>query len=241
MRVGPTPARPVSCSRGVYESRAMAQSHLRFAHVRSSGDGYAFGTDSVYTSSQRGTEVGKMFSFVTKKVRMGRISVPVWTTALALAVAGLAAGQAVGPVLTGSVTGTAGLTIEQAITLDVDRPLDERIVVSDADDAVTTTNDEGTEFTVAMELNVGQTVTATFNLNNASGAAGSAMLELSVPTGIDVEVTDETDLSEAQISRNAWLMAIPDGSSSFELTIEPKDDLKPGFYTISGRLVQISG
>ena len=186
-------------------------------------------------------------STLGRKVGVGRISIPVWTGVLALAVSGLAAGQAVGPILTGSVTGSAGLTIEQAIMLDTDLDLGANPVISGADDAVTTRNDEGTEFTVAMELNVGQTVEATFFLQNESGNDGAALLELSVPTGIDVELVDETaEIGEAQLNRNSWLMTVSadagvDDDDSYTIRIEPKDDLKPGFYTISGRLVQISG
>ncbi len=137
-----------------------------------------------------------------RKIRLGRLSIPIWTI-LAVPAVALAAGQAVGPVLAGSVTGSVGLTVEQAITLDVDnRDLDQRIVVNGADDAVTTTNDEGTEFSVAMELNVGQRVTADFYLWNASGVSGAAILELNVPAGIDVR----SPMSQAS-KRASWVTA----------------------------------
>ncbi len=137
-----------------------------------------------------------------RKIRLGRLSIPIWTI-LAVPAVALAAGQAVGPVLAGSVTGSVGLTVEQAITLDVDnRDLDQRIVVNGADDAVTTTNDEGTEFSVAMELNVGQRVTADFYLWNASGVSEAAILELNVPAGIDVR----SPMSQAS-KRASWVTA----------------------------------
>ena len=192
-----------------------------------------------------------MKSILSKKVRLGRISVPVWTSVIALAVMGLAAGQAVGPVLAGSVTGTTGLTIEQAITLDTAYDLGDNPTVSGDDDAVTTRNDEGTEFTIAIELNVGERVTAVFNMQNHSDADAAAILELDVPAGIDVElVSEDSEIGEAQMARGVWLMTFEDGvgnaedsegNDEFELRIEPKDDLKPGFYTITGRLVQIGG
>ena len=75
-----------------------------------------------------------------RKIRLGRLSIPIWAI-LAVPAVALAAGQALGPVLAGSVTGSAGLTVAQAITLDVDNlDLDERIVVNGADDAVTWQN-----------------------------------------------------------------------------------------------------
>ena len=79
-------------------------------------------------------------------------------------------------------------------------------------------------------------------LVNDSGVSGAAMLELNVPAGIDVELEDDGgSIDEAQASRNTWLMVVPDGSNNVLLQIEPKDDIAPGFYTISGRIVQISG
>ena len=46
---------------------------------------------------------------VRRELRLGRLSIPVWSIGLAVAVAGLAAGQAVGPVLNGSVADSTGL------------------------------------------------------------------------------------------------------------------------------------
>ncbi len=178
-----------------------------------------------------------------RKLRIGRFSVPAYlAVAAGLAVTGVAAGQAVGPVLAGSVTGSVGLTVEQAVMLDVDNfDLGDRIEVTGADDAVTTTNDEGTEFSVAMELNVGQNVEALSNLFKATDEDAAMILELNVPAGIDVEIIDEGGLEEAQLNRGTWLMAVDSESSDFTIEIEPKDDLKPGFYTITGCLVQIGG
>ena len=184
-----------------------------------------------------------MSKFFSKKVRMGRISIPVWTSVLALAVTGLAAGQAVGPVLAGSVTGIVGLTVEQATTLDTSYDLGNNpsVYVGDPTDFVSTFNDEGTEFMVAMEMHVGENVELVFNLSNDSGVSGSAALELNIPAGVDVEIGSDSDLDEAQLGANSWLMVVPEGTSNFTMEIEPKDDLAPGFYTINGRLVQISG
>ena len=188
-----------------------------------------------------------MKNLLASKIRLGRVSVPVWTSVLALAVTGLAAGQAVGPVLTGSVTGSVGLTVEQAITMDTDRGVN-GLNVSGADDSVSTVNDEGTEFTVAVELNVGQRILIDGFVRNDSGADGAVMLELNVPAGIDVELDElGDDMGEAQLTRSSWLLLVDDVAGTvddddgFRLTVEPKDDLKPGFYTITGRLVQISG
>ena len=79
------------------------------------------------------------------------------TTGLAITMALLAtAEQAVGPVLSGSVTGTTALTAEQTVLLDKDLPVGENPQTIGADDAVTTRSDEGTQFAVAAALHVGQ-------------------------------------------------------------------------------------
>ena len=132
-----------------------------------------------------------------------------------------------------------------------------------ADDAVTSRNDEGTEFTVAMELNVGERVYACLYLQNESQADASAYLELAVPIGIDVEVEefsssltapvpcrakmrDDNLVSEGQLGPGTWLMAVSalsglDENDGIQITIEPKDDISPGFYSISGRIIQTAG
>ncbi|MDP6514744.1 MAG: hypothetical protein QF878_16340, partial [SAR202 cluster bacterium] len=55
-----------------------------------------------------------------KKLSLGRFGVPVWIMGLATLLVVAAAGQAVGPVLSGAIQGSAGLVIEQAVTLDTD-------------------------------------------------------------------------------------------------------------------------
>jgi hypothetical protein len=180
-----------------------------------------------------------------------------------------AAGQAVGPVLSGSVTGTTALTAEQAVLLDTDLPVGENPQTFGADDAVTTRNDKGTQFAIAAELHVGQQMFVCLYLENKSEADAAAILELNVPQGIDVELEEFSDdgtspnscdgsmndddlVGEAQFERGAWLMRLSGSADvnesvgNFEndgvrLTIEPKDDLKPGFYTISGQITQIGG
>jgi hypothetical protein len=143
-----------------------------------------------------------MKSILSKEARLGRLSIPVWTSVLALAVTGLAAGQAVGPVLVGSVTSTVGLTVEQAITLDTEGGLGSNPNLDEGapTDFVNTFNDEGTEFTAALELHVGKNAQLEFNLVNASDADGAEILELDVPAGIDVEIVEEEfdgNISEA--------------------------------------------
>ncbi|MDA1095921.1 MAG: hypothetical protein O3B84_01505 [Chloroflexi bacterium] len=59
-------------------------------------------------------------------------------------------------------------------------------------------------------------------------------------------MSETAEIGVAQLNRNSWLMTVSAAAGvgdddSYTIHIEPKDDLKPGFYTISGRLNKISG
>jgi hypothetical protein len=180
-----------------------------------------------------------------RKFRLGRMSIPVWLVGLAVVLVAAAAGQAVGPVLSGGVQGSAGLTIEQSVVLSSD-PGEHSVeyAAGHGDDAIVTVNDEGTAFTAAIELHVGDTVELMLDVDNVSDALANAILELNVPAGIDVEVEEDggsSGIEEAQLTRTSWLSKIDTGASgTLNITISPKDDLLPGFYTITGRLVQVA-
>lgn len=170
--------------------------------------------------------------------------------ALTLAVMAAVGAQAVGPVLSGQVSGSVVVAVEQGVLLDLDYALGANPIASPTDSA-TARNDEGTEFTVAMTATPGESETVTIYLQNDVGAAAAAILELNVPKGIDVEVGTTagvgTDaVAAGQLSRNSWLLTLGStcgngaalGADGIVLTISPKDNLAPGFYTISGRIVQ---
>ena len=155
-----------------------------------------------------------------------------------------AAGQAVGPVLSGSTSGAISLTVERAVVL-----LSNGVSVSGATAAVATQSDEGDSFTVAVETAQGSTHVVTLIIDNNSAQDASAILELNIPAGLDVEVDSGSDIREAWLSRSQWLLEVPVGwsgtipgvSGTLMLTIEPQDNAKPGFHVISGRVVQTSG
>ncbi|MBI4310180.1 MAG: hypothetical protein HY681_00235 [Chloroflexi bacterium] len=184
----------------------------------------------------------RAFRTLGKKLRLGRLGVPLWSLALAGAAIVAAAGQAVGPVLSGSVTGSAGLTVEQALVLSSTASEHSVSSLDAADEGLVVVNDEGTSFTAAIELHTGDTVTLNLDLNNVSDAAANGILELNVPAGVDVELDDTGNVDEAQMSKSTWLIRQTSGGAGvLALSISTKDDLKPGFYTISGRIVQITG
>lgn len=186
-------------------------------------------------------------------LRLGRLAVPVWAVAAGAMAVAAVAGQAVGPVLQGSTGGTANIVVGQAVVLDTDIPLGMNPVAAGTD-WVTTRNDEGTGFTVAIETHTGQRDTVTLYFANHSAQDAAAVLQLDVPAGFDVEVDkisngvlgNGTIIREAQMTRDTWLMNV--GASAgvgdddgLRITIESKDDLQPGFYSLAGRIVQIAG
>ena len=181
-----------------------------------------------------------MKKLLKRKIGFGRFAVPMWFAGLSVLIIAATAGQAVGPVLSGGVQGSTGLVVEQSIVLD-DTAASHS--VTGADDAVVTVNDDGSSFTAAIEMHVGDTGILKPAINNNSDADGNAIMELNVPRGIDVEVeaSTGTTLKEAQLTRSSWLMVVNSGNSeTIDITIESKDDIKPGFYTISGRIVQVA-
>jgi hypothetical protein len=180
-----------------------------------------------------------------------------------------AAGQAVGPVLSGAIQGSAGLVIEQAVTLDTDIETGSTIdfgnnngtlgEANEPSDGVGTRNDDGSQFTIAAELTAGDTIEVNIYMQNEGVSDTSAVFELNVPQNIDVELIEasvgadstsigsgENVVNEAQFGRNKWLLTV--GAEAGEgdddgvtLIIRPERLITPGFYTITGRLFQVEG
>ena len=172
-----------------------------------------------------------------------------WAVGLAGIAIAAVAGQAIGPVLAGNVTGTANVTAQQSIVAATSSSV---TLGNSTNKGLVVVNDEGTSFTAAMEQHVGdQGQVLNLTVKNNSNSAANAVLQLNVPRGIDVKVNSEatTTLQEALLSTNhaktqqSWLLHEEAGATStnLQITIESKDDVAPGTYTISGGLVQIAG
>jgi len=183
---------------------------------------------------------------IGKRLRIWGVSFPAWVLGVAIFVVAAAAGQAVGPVLSGGVQGSAGLVVEQSVVLNEGSGFS--LGTGAGNDGVFATNDEGTAFTAAFELHVGDTIVIGLELGNVSDALANAMLSLNVPKGIDVEVgsdPNDDEIKEAQLSAKQWLLSVESDAGdsepdSLNITVSPKDDLMPGFYTITGRIVQVA-
>ena len=89
---------------------------------------------------------------ISKKLRIMRVSFPAWVLGVALLVVAAAAGQAVGPVLSGGIHDSAGLVIKQSVVLG---PLGFSLGGGSGNDGIFDTYDEGTSFTAALAPYVG--------------------------------------------------------------------------------------
>ncbi len=193
-----------------------------------------------------------MKNLLGKKFHLGRFGVPMWTIGLAGVMVAAVAGQAVGPVLSGSVQGSAGLVVSQTVVLAKAPENSPDATISSVaytaatqDDFAATMNDEGTAFTVALETQVGQLAIVSLTLLNGSGKNANFILELNAPAGIDVDADGMDNASNmSQLNKNTWLgVLVPvtsDANPDVKILVEPKDDASPGFYTITGRIIQVA-
>ncbi len=160
--------------------------------------------------------------------------VPVALIALLLVVAG--AGAAAGVTMQGDVQGDATTKVDQAITA-------EGIAENgtNANNALGTVNDDGTEFKFSANVNQGDEHTVYLNLTNNGNQAVNGRLVLDVPEPLEVEVQGNDNTSLARTSMYRWQLQIDDTSpindgGDITLTIATPDDVEPGFYTIEGEI-----
>ncbi len=197
--------------------------------------------------------------FAPRRLERLYIALPMAAAGVAALVAVATAGQAVGPALSSTTTGSLAATISQAVTIDTEG-LDatERVTVGgDVDKWAATTNDDGAHFTVAYENNVGDVAQVTLHLLNRSAHDAAAKLVLTVPEGVDVEVTGSSGgkaphFRKAQMARHMWLMSVdahaagddtgPMGTANrLTVRIRVQDGSKPGFYNIHGVIMPFDG
>jgi|GEM_PF-1078312 len=111
------------------------------------------------------------------------------------------------------------------------------------DDALVVLNDEGTSFTAGVETHVGDTFMLILTLDNLSDADANAMLELEVPNDIDIGAQDTGSVHETLVGKNTHLLQVENSltEGQLRLIISPTDDSVPGFKTIKGKIIQITG
>ncbi len=182
---------------------------------------------------------------MSSNVRLGRLGLPIWAlviTVMAMAAMVAAAGQAVGPVLSGQINGTTGLVVGQAIVLDT--TASSAHAVTDTEDGVIVVSDDGTGFTAAMEAFRGTTGRILLDLKNKGTQDSAALITIIAPRGVEIdanEVTGEADgVAVAKMSRNTWLMTVPNGETGGDQDVELSLTGEPGYFTVQASIVQIA-
>ncbi len=203
----------------------------------------------------------RVLKFMGLRVSVGRhTAIPAWPLVVALGLIALAAGQAVGPVLSGSATGQTSVTVSLGLTLDIDYDMDqnprfETTPGRDPDDSVAVRAPDGSQFTASGELHTGETAVLDVFLENGTEADAAAIVEVTVPSGVEVDIEElagsGNDVRAAQLDRTRWLLWVAAGAGTngnsllgddgFGLIIRPQADLNPGFYNISVVITQVIG
>jgi hypothetical protein len=115
--------------------------------------------------------------------------VPLWVLALGLIALAAGAGGAVGPILSGFISGGAGLVVEQSVVIDREN-FNTDDILSGITDKLVTFNDEGSSFTVAAEMHTGDDLVIDVPLTNRSEFNANMIASVEVDGAVqhDVEV-----------------------------------------------------
>ena len=115
--------------------------------------------------------------------------IPLWILAVGLIALAAGAGGAVGPILSGIISGNTRLVVEQSVVIDrANFNTDD--ILSGISDKLVTFNDEGSSFTVAAEMHTGDDLVIDVPLANRSEFNANMIATVKVDGEIqhDVEV-----------------------------------------------------
>ena len=180
---------------------------------------------------------------------IGRLGLPLWLVGIALILLGVAAGQAVGPKMSGSPDGVTSLTIAQALTLDRTTGITDTSALVGLDpfaDFLGVINDDGTSFMVAIETHVGRKNEFGLPLANRSSQPVAAILQMEVPEGVDVELDSDVAVEESIFigrgwPRHQWLLVVDPAGGSIFVTVRPRGSSPPRYVRLTGRLLPDAG
>ncbi len=199
---------------------------------------------------------------MSKSVKiLGKKAIPVWLLVIALVACG--AGAAAGTVLAGKVTGEIPVAVSQAIlteapiwTVILDEPTVQPQQVNLHFDWVHVpvrtfgaAADDNTAFQAAAEMAVGDWAAFNLPLKNASQNELIALVTLSVPECLEVEVyapaLATNILDVVRVGLNTWKVRVLAGAEYNDVfdclmfVVSVDDTCAPGYYTISGQINQI--
>jgi hypothetical protein len=205
---------------------------------------------------------------------LGKKALPIWLLVVVLVASG--AGAAAGTVLAGKVTGEVPVAVSQAILTDAPIWVEDEDFgpdsgqpqqVFDHAEFVAIPNryfgavaDDNTAFQAAAELAVGDWAAFNLPLKNASENELIALVTLSVPDCLEVEVYADaeadpdpsdgvdaaTNITEVvRIGLNTWKVTVAAAAhynpvlDCLMFVVSVDDTCAPGYYTISGDIKQI--
>lgn len=199
---------------------------------------------------------------MSKKVKiLGKKALPIWLLVIVLVASG--AGAAAGTVLAGKVTGEVPVAVSQAILTDapiwqvsldgdIGQPQQVRVhhdFVAEPNRHFGAVADDNTGFQAAAEIAVGDWAAFNLPLKNASENELIALVTLSVPDCLEVEVySSNTSINITNVVRiglNTWKVKV-NADAEYDETddclmfvISADDFCAPGYYNISGDIKQI--
>jgi hypothetical protein len=201
---------------------------------------------------------------MSKSVKiLGKKAIPIWLLVIALVACG--AGAAAGTVLAGKVTGEVPVAVSQAILVDTpdwEAPGDDANQPQQVYDHALlgyldnlpnryfgAVADDNTAFQAAAELAVGDWAAFNLPLKNASDVELVALVTLSVPECLEVEIyapTTSVNIGDVvRIGLNTWKVQVSADAhydptdDCLMVVISVDDTCAPGYYTISGEINQI--
>jgi hypothetical protein len=201
---------------------------------------------------------------MSKSVKiLGKKAIPIWLLVIALVACG--AGAAAGTVLAGKVTGEVPIAVSQAILVDTpdwEAPGDDANQPQQVYDHALlgyldnlpnryfgAVADDNTAFQAAAELAVGDWAAFNLPLKNASDVELIALVTLSVPECLEVEIyapTTSVNIGNVvRIGLNTWKVQVSADAhydptdDCLMVVISVDDTCAPGYYTISGEINQI--
>jgi hypothetical protein len=136
----------------------------------------------------------------------------------------------------GGVSGTAGITVSQALRIKL-------AMVTGGATGLGLVSDNGTAFTVAAEVATGGSYIIELVLRNLSNSALNGRLELTIPEGLNVSVSAADGvLAVGQAGPGVWIFQLAANHDNMltDLKIKVSVGVDPGSQTITGRLRQVA-
>lgn len=180
------------------------------------------------------------------------IAAPLWLLVGAAATA--AAGVTVANVVAGQITGDLPVTISQALVLDSEsQGACITVETATCNSHTISCSPGGTAFQAAVETFPGEYYELRLGLVNRSSQTLFGLLTVSYPSGFTVSVIPSWDRVDqvTQLTYNTWKFRVLQGAAGdrnndgtiedyLQVRVALSPELRPGFYSLGGRIEQLS-